>query len=585
MLGFPKRHALLISTALATAVLSCTSFQKDQKSHQNEALDLPGIGPVISSLSTDVQYSIYGMVATGTAESTRIGVEVLESGGNAVDAAVAAAFALGVADPGDSGLGGATYILIRFADGRATAIDGSAVMPLRADRAVLSELDESGAESGIARAAVPASLMALEYAALKYGTRTLAALIEPSIQLAEHGYRANDFQEVSIRSYFDDVLESDFLKYFILDEGSTPPTTESIQCRPVLANTLRRIAAGGAHEFYRGSIAAEIEADMTARGGFVSRSDLGIFNIREVAPNRSSYRGVEVLTMPYPSSGGAVIEALNILEQFPADDLAENSAVRHHRFVEAFHMAVFDHAKLWTTQSAVVRQMLDLMQSKEFAAERAALIKPGQAIVSEEFPRVADKSAGDGNTTQVSVVDRWGNAVSLTQSLGRFFGSKRLSPDLGFPYNSLLEGMRDIPTRGPIPNFMCPTIVTREEEVFLVLGSSSSDRIPGVVATIISNMVDRGFDLREAVLAPRVLWGMSDDPGPYAEIFPPITPQQIDELESFGYQSVFRAELPVRQSGLARFGSVNAVHLDRHTRILTGIGDPRRNGSALGAEY
>lgn len=543
------------------------------------------MGPVISTLETQPVHSLYGMAATGTEESTRIAAEVLEAGGNAVDAAVAAAFALGVADIGDSGLGGATYIVIRFADGSATFIDGSAAMPLRADRALLAAMDAEEEENGMPRAAVPGSLMALEHAAARYGTRPLATLVEPAIRLAESGFFANSFQEVAVRSYFEDVLKSDFLKYFVLEDGREPPSTTTRQCRPVLAATLRRIAAGGSAEFYRGRIAAEIEADMSARGGFVSRSDLALYKVRETSPLRGSYRGAEVLAPPYPAMGGALIEALNILERFSPKALSTDDALRHQLFAEAFHMALADHGRLFSDQSQLATSARSRLLEKEFAAERAAMIAPGRPVVSDEFPPVEGMpdDTGDGNTTQVSVIDRWGNAVSVTQSLGRFFGNKRLHPKLGFPYNNFLEGSQGIGMRGPIPTSMCPTIVAWQGEALLVLGSSSSSRIPGIVASVISNVVDRGMGLQEAVLAPRVLWSIAADPGPYAEIFGPITRRQVDELESFGYTSVFRAELPVRQSGLSRFGSVNAVHLDRLNRVLTGVGDPRRNGCARGA--
>ena len=550
-----------------------------------DTTEVPGFGPVISLLDASAPQSIYGMVATANLDSSRIAVQILESGGNAIDAAVAAAFAVGVSDAGDSGLGGTTYILIRFADGRATAIDGSALVPLRVDRNRLAEVQAAGVEHGMELAAVPASLAALDYAASRYGTLPLADLIEPSIELAYRGFFAVPFQEVSIRKYFSELLQSDYLKHFVLENGKTPPSTSTLQCRPVLANTLRRIAVGGSDEFYRGSIAAEIEADMAERGGFISRNDLGILHVREIAPLRGTYRGTDVLTFPHPSMGGVVIQALNILEQYPPAFLDQNTVDRYQVLAEAFHIATADHIRLMSDRSFAATEARKRLLAEEFAAERAALIEPGRALVNEEFPPVHQVTNDDGNTVQVSVVDRWGNAVSLTQTLGRFFGNKRATPALGFPYNSLLEGERAPTARAPIPTFMCPSIVVKDGEVLLALGSASSTQIPGVVATVISNFVDRKLDLREAVIAPRILWGTVDIPGVYAEIFPPITKEQIDELGTFGYEPIFRAQLPVKQNRFARFGAVNAVHLDRESGVMTGVGDPRRNGTALGARF
>lgn len=565
-------------TALAVLIAACASTP--------DVLEPPSgedVGPWISRLEAPSQHSLYGAVATATPDATRIAVEVLEAGGNAIDAAVAAAFALGVSDPGDCGLGGTTYILIRFADGRATAIDGSAVVPLRVNRGRLAELEAEGLLRGMELAAVPATVAALDYAATAYGTRPLAELIEPSTALALRGYRATPFQEVSLRTYFDDILSSAFLRYFMLEDGERPPSVETFQCRPILASTLGRISAGGSSEFYRGSIAAEIEADMTARGGFVSRDDLGIFRVREVVPLRGSYRDTEVFAFPYPSAGGAVIEALNILDEFSTELLRENTAQRHQVVAEAFHLATVDHERLLADPSVFGERSREHLLSRGLALERAALIRVGRPVASDdEYNRIGGED-NDGNTTQISIVDRWGNAVSLTQSIGRFFGNKALTPGLGFPYNSLLEGAKDFGARSPIPTSMCPTIVARDGEVLLVLGSGSSSRIPGIVATVISNVVDRGLDLRSAVLAPRILWNTGKEPGIYAEIFTPISEQQIAELEAFGYETIIRVQLPVRQSQFSRFGSVNAVHLDRLTRMLTGVGDPRRNGHALGA--
>jgi gamma-glutamyltranspeptidase/glutathione hydrolase len=525
------------------------------------------------------------MVATANQDSSKIAVKILEAGGNAVDAAVAAAFALGVSDPGDCGLGGTTYIMIRLADGRATAIDGSALVPLRVDRGRLAEKQAAGVEGGMELAAVPVSLAALDHALSRYGTFPIADLIQPSIDLAIRGYYATPFQEVSIRSYFDDLLKSDHLKFLVLEDGKTPPSTKALQRRPDLAITLRRIAAGGSNEFYRGSIAAEIEADMAERGGFVSRDDLGIVRVREVAPLRGAYRGVEVLTFPHPSMGGAVIEALNILEQYPSDFLDSETVDRHQVFAEAFHMAIADHERLLPNRSSVAKQPRERMLTKAFAAERASLISVGRPVITDEFPATREQKSDDGHTTQISVIDRWGNAVSITQTLGRFFGNKRATPGLGFPYNSLLEGESEPTARSPIPTHMCPSIVVKGGEVLLVLGSASSARIPGVVATVISNIVDREFDLRQAVIAPRVLWSTMQQLGVYAEIYPPITKEQIDELGRYGYDPIFRAQLPARLSRFARFGAVNAVHLDRSSRVMTGVGDPRRNGNALGARF
>ena len=570
-------RALPIVLWLAVAIPACRTTKKGP--------DFPGSGPIIDGLEAEASESYFGMASTAHPDASRIAVDILESGGNAIDAAVAAAFALGVSDSGDSGLGGSTYILIRLADGRSTAIDGSALVPLRVDRRRLAESQEAAAEWGMEFAAVPASLAALDYAASTYGTRPLADLIQPSIDLAIDGFYATPFSEVALRTYFDDLLKSDYLRYFVLVNGEDPPSIETLQCRPVLADTLRRIQAGGSVEFYRGAIAAEIEADMAERGGFVSREDLALLRVHEVSPLRGTYRGTDILAFPNPTMGGAVIEALNILEQFPPEFIDRDTVDRYQVFAEAFHIATADYTRLMADSSIVGVRDRDRLLTKGFAAERAAQIEPGRALVNDDFAPRQQEVDDDGNTTQISVVDRWGNAVSLTQSLGRFFGNKLAAPGLAFPYNSLLEGETAPRARATIPTTMCPTIVVKNGEVLLVLGSGSSYRIPGIVATVISNVVDRNFNLQEAVLAPRILWSPYKGSTFYAEILPPVTQAQIDELGSFGYEPITRAQPPARLSVFSTFGSTNAIHFDRESGIMTGVGDPRRTGTSLGASY
>ena len=172
-----------------------------------------------------------------------------------------------------------------------------------------------------------------------------------------------------------------------------------------LANTLRRISIGGAAEFYRGAIAAEIEADMAERGGFVTRDDLAMLRVRELAPLRGTYRGTEVLAFPYPTMGGAVIEALNILERFPPDFVDQDTVGRYQVFAEAFHIATADHIRLMGVVSGFGRGELDRLLAKDFAAARANLIELGRVLVSREFPPREKVEENGGNMTQISIVD------------------------------------------------------------------------------------------------------------------------------------------------------------------------------------
>jgi gamma-glutamyltranspeptidase/glutathione hydrolase len=248
--------------------------------------------PVVHRLKAEPAASQSGMVASSSPAANRIGVEVLAAGGNAVDAAVAMAFALGVADAGDAGLGGTSLILVRMADGRMGAIDGSSPVPMRVSVRGLARILEEGRKFGPELSSTPGALAGLEMARAEYGTMSLAELLAPSIVLADTGTPVSPFQSASIGRYLDDVRIMDPLASIVLGTDGNPLLEGSLLRWPGLAETLRAIATGGAREFYRGAIAARIEADMSDRGGPVRRIDLARVRARRLEPMVGSYRGL-----------------------------------------------------------------------------------------------------------------------------------------------------------------------------------------------------------------------------------------------------------------------------------------------------
>ncbi|MFH1175879.1 MAG: gamma-glutamyltransferase, partial [Acidobacteriota bacterium] len=507
---------------------------------------------------------------------------------------VAAAFALGSAEPAGSGLGGTTLIVLRLADGRVTAIDGSATLPRLVDRERVRQLMENNAKSneeatyGHEFVAVPATPAVLAYAAKKYGTRPLAELLGPAIEIAEQGVTVNAGSWAAIDRYLAIIRRSEHLRFWVLNRGEEPPVIGQQICNPELARTLRTIAERGADEFYRGTIARAIEVDMIRHGGFVRRVDLALLKIRERQPLRGTYRGAEVLAFPPPGGGGMVIEALNILENFPREVLQSDGSARAQVLAEAFHIALEDHLRDVSDADEMAGPGSLLHLTKEFAAERAGLVRRGHALSSAEFPPAPLRDGFPGGTTHVAVADRWGNVVSLTQTLGRFYGAKVLTPDLGFPYNSLIEGCT---LEGPdrtrpaarIPTELGPTIVTRNGEFLLALGASGSSKAPSTVTLVISNAIDRDMGLREAIEAPRVLWGLRKGVGRLTiEVRPPITASVPEDLRRRGYEDLILVQYPTTIGSLSPLGGVNAVQFDPATRTFTGASDPRRGGFALG---
>jgi gamma-glutamyltranspeptidase/glutathione hydrolase len=538
----------------------------------------------MTALHSVEQRSQFGMIVTGTTDASRVGADILERGGNAIDASVAAALVLAVVDPGDSGLGGMTLATVRLADGRSLAVDGASAVPMRFDRDLINRLQDEGVKTSIEYVAVPASLAALAHMSQRYGTMPLDELITPAIEIAENGFTLSSFQIYAIEKYVDRMLDSQYLRFEILDNGTDLPKLGNRYYRPKIKRVLEAIAQRGPNEFFRGSIASQIHVDMQQRGGFVTAADLGLVRSREMAPVRGTYRGFEVLSYPSPGGGETVVHALNMLEQFPPELLAEHSLDRLQLLLDVFRISRWD-GKQNRPDPNLPMQYRDLaFLDKEFAAARASLVQLGTAPPDDAMPPPSKCRDLENQTTHISVMDRWGNTVSMTQTLGNFYGAQRMHPELGIPYNNLLAGACEPIPRKFILCDMAPTIVTKDGLPVLALGSAGSSRIPAIVAFVISQVIDRGAGLGEAIDAPRALWGGRDYDA-NIEIFGPVTAEDVDALAEMGYQNMRLASLPGPREELTIFGGVNAVHCDGPTGMLTGVGDARRLGVAQGARF
>ncbi len=534
------------------------------------------------------------MVATGSAEATETAVNILENGGNAIDAAIAAALTLSVVDSDASGIGGMTSMVIHLANDRTLAIDGTPRAPMAIDIERFRDFKASGRTYGYEAVAAPTTLAVLEYARARYGSMDMAALLHPAIQFAERGYELSRIQIKWTHRYYENITKSShYVSLIAMEDGRTVGDPGDLHCQPDLASTLRRIASEGVQSFYRGGIASEIEADMIRNGGFLRKSDLAMVRMREVQPLHTTYRGFDVYTVPPPSGGAGLVVGLNILETYPSDFLAEDSADRHHVFLDTFRIAAADAQKATNRNRSPGTDPL----SKPHARDRVALIVPGKAIPTEalESPLNPECQKPGESTTQVSVADNQGNVVSLTQTLSRSFGAKVATPGLGFPYNSFLEFFNvDHPQcpgylqpNSPCPTDIAPTIVLRNGVLFVALGSPGSNRIPGLVAGVLSNMVDRGMGIRDAVTAPRVVWGGVSWKRAHVEVVDPITEEDVVALEQMGFKDMTVLRYPPPEApedtSVTKFGGVNAVGWDADEMTFVGVGDGRRWGSAQGA--
>jgi gamma-glutamyltranspeptidase/glutathione hydrolase len=546
----------------------------------------PSVYPPITALVPHVATSRFGMVVTNRVEASAAGARVLEAGGNAVDAAVAAALTLGSAETGASGVSGQSCLLIRLADGHTAAIDGSVTVPLRASRLELQQLRDWDRMWGYKMAATPGTLAALALALERYGTRPLAELLAPAIEAAEAGTVFSAHQLGYVEMYLVKLRDSLYFSGLLLRDGFELREPSHRYCFPELPATLRRLAAFGPRDFYLGEIAARIDADMAANGGYLRRDDLARYRAVELRPLRGSYRGYEVLSFPSPGGGAVALAALQILERFPSERLRTDGTDRAHLLLESVRLAQAAFNEL-----AALRMPESVLLDPQRAGALAARIRLDRALTAAEVAGREAPTRGGGHTTQVSVIDRWGNAVSLTQSIGRTFGGKAATPGLGFPYNGLLENFEYldpsdpgylVPGKRPLTT-VAPTIVVRDGRPWLVLGSPGTEQIPGTIATVMVSLVDRGMSLPQAVAESRPLWGKHDDYPMSLELYTPPDEATAQVLADRRFPEPFKVRLPARAEDVAAFGAVNAVLLDPATGEMTGVADPRRQAVAAGA--
>ncbi len=523
-----------------------------------------------ASSAAVVSRSQLGVVAAAFPEAAA-GAEMLERGGNAVDAAVAAAFALAVCEPWGSGLGGQTFILIHTAGGRDIAIDGSAPAPLRIN---LEELRGEARRAGHKSATVPSTVRALDYALRKYGTKTLAEALAPATRIARRGYRITKLQYELASEKYEDFLKYESTRRTFLKEGKHLYRPGELFVQTDLARTLEMLAEEGADAFYRGAIARRIEEDMIENGSYIRRDDLERVRVVEREPARSSYRGYQVVSFPHPGSGETVIEMLNILERFDPRTLARRDANAVHLLAEAMRIAFYDARHNQPHPDTPRAERDARFTDKSFAAGRAALIKFERPLDLEKALRSQE---AQGQTTHLSVMDSRGNAVALTQSINGYYGSRAIARGLGFFYNNYISSFNfsepDHPyyirPGGVLHSSKSPTILLKDGLPFLAVGSPASPRIITAIVQTIVNVIDGQMSLEKAVAAPR-LHAQSG----LVEMEPGFGRDVAAELRRRGFKLRLYKKLDMY------FGGVHAVLYDASRREFIGAADPRRDGSA-----
>ncbi len=509
----------------------------------------------------DIDAQNAGVVAAATPEAVEAGVRILEAGGNAVDAAVAVQFALGVTEPAMSGLGGGNQMLIHPSDAPPVVINGTSFSPAGTPRNA-TEDDVTGHRA----TTIPTTVKTMAYAWEHHGSGNMswAQLLEPAIAFAEQGFVVGEFRHKVWQRHVDQLRADPVVADLFLTENGDPPHEGSTWRQPVLGNTLRRLAEHGADDFYTGAIARDMAADMADHGGWITLEDLQTAPPpRELQPLRGSYREWDVYSSTPPASGWVVLQILNALERSTPSDLAPESPNRLPRLAAALGMG---------HESRRANPVTDLI---DFESETAERISKATAV------RLLD-TRESGETTHFTVVDRDGMAVAVTTSINAYFGARAASETLGFLYNSYMHeyviGDPDHPfalrpNAMPLSS-MSPTILARDGRPVLALGSPGSARIISAVAQVVQLWADGHLSIADAVAATRihVLPGKRF----YMES-QPVPRGTRDVVEPLGY-SVESVNWDLSMRGLnAYFGGVHAVALE--DGIWRGAADPRRDGA------
>ena len=539
-----------------------------------------------------------GMVVTAHQLATRVGVDVLKRGGNAIDASIAVGYALAVVYPAAGNIGGGGFMTVQFADGRKTFLDFREKAPLAATRDMYLGPDGNVVKGlsthGHLAVAVPGTVAGLEYAREKYGTLPRSALIRPAIDLAEKGFVLDQGDVDLLAVANEDMRKDPAAAAIFLPKGKPLEVGDRLVQRD-LARTLRAISARGRDGFYKGPVAAEFVASSKAGKGIIAQADFDRYKPRELTPIECDYRGHRVVSAPPPSSGGVVIcEILNILSGYPLRELGYGSAEGAHYLIEAMRHAYLDR-NTYLGDPEFVKNPVDRLIDMGYADKIRAAIDPKKAGVSAELKPGTPPHEGS-NTTHFSIVDKAGNAVALTYTINDWFGARVVAGKTGIVLNNemddftskvgvpnafgLVQGEANAIAPGKTPlSSMSPTIVTKDGKPVFVTGTPGGSRIITVVVQSILNVIDYGMNVQEAADAPRLhnQW-MPDVTN--VERFA-LSPDSRRILEGMGHK--FGPPQPANHLAAILIGAptIGGKPIGRYRYY--GANDPRRNtGLALG---
>ncbi|GAA6988889.1 gamma-glutamyltransferase [Helicobacter pylori] len=551
------------------------------------ALSLGLLSPLSAASYPPIKNTKVGLALSSHPLASEIGQKVLEDGGNAIDAAVAIGFALAVVHPAAGNIGGGGFAVIHLANGENVALDFREKAPLKATKNMF--LDKQGnvvpklSEDGYLAAGIPGTVAGMEAMLKKYGTKKLSQLIDPAIKLAENGYAISQRQAETLKEARERFLKYSSSKKYFFKKGHLDYQEGDLFVQKDLAKTLNQIKMLGAKGFYQGQVAELIEKDMKKNGGIITKEDLASYNVKWRKPVVGSYRGYKIISMSPPSSGGThLIQILNVMENADLSALGYGASKNIHIAAEAMRQAYADRS-VYMGDADFVSVPVDKLINKAYAKKIFDTIQPDTVTPSSQIKPGMGQLHEGSNTTHYSVADRWGNAVSVTYTINASYGSAASIDGAGFLLNNEMDDFSIKPgnpnlyglvggdanaieaNKRPLSS-MSPTIVLKNNKVFMVVGSPGGSRIITTVLQVISNVIDYNMNISEAVSAPRFHMQWLPDELRIEKFGMPADVK--DNLTKMGYQIVTK---PV-------MGDVNAIQVLPKTKgsVFYGATDPRK---------
>jgi gamma-glutamyltranspeptidase/glutathione hydrolase len=588
-----KKSSTLLALLLITAMTACQSAPTASNTTQEpKPTTTVAAAPTAGTTANQPVRARHGIVASTSPIASRVGADIMQRGGNAIDAAVAVGLALAVTWPSAGNLGGGGFMMIRRANGDTEIVDYRERAPLAASRDMYLDKDgnviKDASTVGYKAIGVPGSVAGLALALQRHGKLKWADVIEPARRLADAGFEVPLHVARSLRASSDLLSRFPESQRIFLRDGKNYDEGERFK-QPELAATLARLKAKGPREFYEGDTARRIVEDVQANGGLITAQDLKEYEPTIRKPLHGTYRGYEILTMPPPSSGGvALIEMLNMLEPYNLAEMEPNSSDAIHLMVEIERRAFADRAAFLGDTDFVNSVPISGLVAKDYAANAIKTIKPDRATPSGDIREGNPVAYESPETTHFTVIDEEGNVVSNTYTLNNSYGSGVTARGTGVLLNNEMD---DFTSKPGVPNAygllqsennaiaprkrplsaMTPTIVLKDGKVVFAIGSPGGPTIINTVFQVIVNVLDFGMNLQQAIDAPRYhhQW----------------MPDHI-RWEPYGLNADTRKALEARGHKLADkpgyMGDAEGVMIEAQTGVRLGASDPRLGGAAVG---